>query len=400
METRDAETLNGLLTLSPSERKARGLDHTPREIAQQPETWLKTYQIVRDQRTELLSALEGTGVLGQAGAPRPVVLLLGAGTSDYVGGSVAPLLTKRWGCVAQSVPSTSLLTHSEDFIAAGQRYLCISFSRSGASSEGVAVLDALLERHPDIQHLIVTCNGDGPMAKNYTGSAQVTRLVLDDSVNDRGLAMTSSFSNMVVAAQCLAHLEDLDGYGELVPELSKAADRMLERAAPVCAGLSNSSQICFLGSGALYSAARESALKVLELTAGRVRTFSETFLGVRHGPLSALNARVLLVGYVSGDPVRRAYELDLLEEVREKRLVERMVAVLAVPDPRAERLSDQSIALDLDARLGDDYRPVLDVIFAQLLGLFASLRHGLQPDAPSPNGVIRRVVTGLRLHGK
>jgi len=38
------------------------------------------------------------------------------------------------------------------------------------------------------------------------------------------------------------------------------------------------------------------------------------------------------------------------------------------------------------------------VILGQLLGLFASLRCGLKPDQPSPNGAITRVVQPIKLY--
>ena len=46
----------------------------------------------------------------------------------------------------------------------------------------------------------------------------------------------------------------------------------------------------------------------------------------------------------------------------------------------------------------DLYRPVLDVIFGQLLGLFVSIRCGLKPDVPSPNGAISRVVQKVDIY--
>ncbi|MGB9283862.1 MAG: tagatose-6-phosphate ketose isomerase, partial [Candidatus Sulfotelmatobacter sp.] len=48
--------------------------------------------------------------------------------------------------------------------------------------------------------------------------------------------------------------------------------------------------------------------------------------------------------------------------------------------------------------LADDYRPAVDVIFGQLLGLFFSLQWNLRPDCPSPNGAISRVVQNVSIH--
>jgi tagatose-6-phosphate ketose/aldose isomerase len=392
------DELSKILALPEAERSGMGAVHTPREISQQPDTWLTTHRIVGEQLGAARSFLEAAGVRSGGGA-RPAVFLVGAGTSDYIGRSLAALLRRKWGYAAQAVPSTDLLTCMEDFVPPDTPHLWISFSRSGDSSEGVAVIEEALARHPAARHLIVTCNGNGRMARDFAGLDNVCPIVLDDAVNDRGLAMTSSFTNMVVAGQCLAHAFEPGAYRPILDELVAAARDLLPRAAEAAARLVDGgfSKVCFLGTGPLAGAAVESGLKVLELTAGRIVTFSESFLGVRHGPLSAIDDDTLLVAYLSSDPRRRAYESDLLAEVAAKRLAKKVV--LAGPaagdarEPGAEALS-----WSFAPEGGDYYCPPLAVIFGQLLGLFASLSLGLEPDTPSPSGAISRVVTQVRIH--
>ena len=69
----------------------------------------------------------------------PTVFLIGAGTSDYVGRCLVHVLRRLWKCEVIAIPSTSLLTHAEEWLIPGQRYVWISFSRSGDSPEGVSV---------------------------------------------------------------------------------------------------------------------------------------------------------------------------------------------------------------------------------------------------------------------
>src|SRR6185437_15220638 len=132
----------------------------------------------------LASFLINAGVRSNDG-PRPTVLLVGAGTSDYIGKSVCALLQQEWTCDVHSVPSTDLLTNMTEHIIPGRNYLLISFSRSGDSSEGVAVLDAALRDYPKIKHLIVTCNKLGKMARSFNNWDNVFSIVLEDDVNDR-----------------------------------------------------------------------------------------------------------------------------------------------------------------------------------------------------------------------
>jgi tagatose-6-phosphate ketose/aldose isomerase len=385
-----------LLELSPAERESLGLVHTLREILQQPQTWRQTYQRVRQFAPHLEEFLNKAGV----GAHRPLnVLLIGAGTSDYIGKSVCALLQKEWACNVQAVPSTDLLTNMEDYILPDVDYLWISFSRSGDSSEGVAVIEAALAAYPRIKHLVVTCNENGQMA-GFGNRDNVLSLVLDDAVNDRGLAMTSSFSNMVIAAQALAHIRNLDKFGPIVESLATSASQSLPAAADLCERLVDEgfARVCFLGSGPLKAAAIESGLKVMELTGGRVVALTESFLGLRHGPLSAIDRDTLTVGFFSADARRRAFELDLLQEICDKKLTEKCLVVSPTALAAEAESFKSKLSLELPEPVSDLYLPPLFVLVGQLLGLSASLREGLRPDEPSPQGTISRVVTHVTIH--
>jgi tagatose-6-phosphate ketose/aldose isomerase len=392
--------LRALLDLPEPEKIERGLQHTPREIGHQPETWQTTYQICRDRRSELSAAVARAGI-GSTSRSSPTVYLVGAGTSDYTARALAPLLRQRWGCEAWPLASTSLLTDFDQFHQAGKDYFWISISRSGDSPEGVALLEQVLQQHSHIHHLVITCNQQGAMTQLCAKHPdRALALVLDDAVNDRGLAMTSSFTNMVVAGQCLANLGCLPEYGDVLAHIIDVGTRFLLDAAEAAATMTalGCSRICFIGSGVLRAVAKESALKVVELSAGRVTTVAESPLGLRHGPLSSVDGQTLFVAYLSSDPRRRGYELDLLEEIDRKRLGRVRAVVTANADEKISELADFPLFLNCRAGFPDEYRPVLDVMLGQLLGLFASMRSGLKPDQPSPNGAITRVVSPIRLY--
>ena len=388
--------LSKLLKLSPAERESLGLVHTLPEILQQPQTWRRTYQkvVVSSQRIEAF--LTGAGV----GADRALnVLLVGAGTSDYIGKSVSALLQKEWNCNIQAVPSTDLLTNMEDHVLADRDYLWISFSRSGDSSEGVAVLEQALARYPRIRHFIVTCNQNGRMARLGERDG-VFSFVLDDEVNDRGLAMTSSFTNMVIVAHALAHYRSLATYSSIVESLATSGSTVLPAAMSLCERLVDErfSRVCFLGTGSGKGAAIESGLKVVELTCGRVLGLTESFLGLRHGPLSAVDGETLVVGFLSADHKRRAFELDLLREICDKKLTEKCLVVSPFSSTNGLDSFENRLNLGLPEEISDLYLPPLFVLVGQLLGLFASIREGLRPDEPSPQGAISRVVSHVTIH--
>jgi tagatose-6-phosphate ketose/aldose isomerase len=181
--------------------------------------------------------------------------------------------------------------------------------------------------------------------------------------------------------------------------LLRTGERFLERAQEVAAAIAEDefSKACFVGSGVLRAVAMESALKLLELTAGKIQTLSESTLGLRHGPMSALDEKTVFVSFLSADARRRKYELDLVEEVGRKKLVKLQVVVTPEFVTQPGRIADHVLSLDAP-NLGDEYRAPVDVMLAQLLGLFCSLKLGLQPDCPSPNGAISRVVSHVNIY--
>jgi tagatose-6-phosphate ketose/aldose isomerase len=390
--------LSELLSLPGSEKADRGLEHTPGEIAQQPEAWRSTFEVFRRKREQIAEFLALAGI-GASPRPRPTVFLIGAGTSDYIGQSLTFLLRRCWNCEVLAVPSTDLLTHMDEWMIPEKKYLWISFSRSGDSPEGVAVLENARKNHPEIHHVVVSCNAKGRMIRESADDPRVLGICLDDAVNDRGLAMTSSFSNMVVFGQCLAHVNDVGTYEKVLSQLVEAGRDFLPRAADCASALAKDAytKACFVGSGALRAVSKESALKLLELTAGKTLTMSESVLGLRHGPMAALDEGTLFVCFLSSSRRVQPYERDLMDEIGKKRLVGCRVVVGGSEIGR-DSLAEHYLESSAMSGIADDYRPAVDVIFGQLLGLFGSLRWGLRPDRPSPNGAISRVVQGVNIH--
>jgi tagatose-6-phosphate ketose/aldose isomerase len=225
---------------------------------------------------------------------------------------------------------------------------------------------------------------------------------LGDQVNDRSLVMTSSFTNLALSSRFLGWLDRADQFAALAGRLDSAGRRLLrewpDRLEEFVSGSIH--RIVFLGSGSRFAAAREGALKLLEMTGGRVATMAETFLGLRHGPMCFIDEHTLLVCFLSSDPVTRAYERDLILELDAKRLgARKLVAGLKDPGRGLCKDEDLSIAYEFpDGDVEDADLALLDVMIAQILGFHRCRQEGMRPDSPSENGVISRVVADFRIH--
>ncbi len=354
-----------------------GLHNAPRytlqEIFRQPQLWPSTLQTVRSssERLRIGDKLQ-----------RARVLLTGAGTSAYAAAAVAAAWPR-----ALAVPTTDLLIDPE-------RYLLdvgavISLARSGDSPESAAVVQRVRTLRPDIQQLAVVCNQDGALSHSDLDGT----IVLDPRTNDHSLVMTSAFSNLVLAGLTLAQP---DSVAASLGEISARAAALLPAIDEACqrAAKHIRERIVVLSSSPLLGWLREAALKTLEMTAGRFPLVSETYLGLRHGPMSFVKQDSLVLCLLSSDPVRRLYEADLIHELRHKKLG--YLVVIADPS-QAEGLFDEIIPA-VAPQIDDALRTPFEIMGPQLLGYHLSLGIGLNPDNPSPDGVIHRVVQGVRIH--
>jgi tagatose-6-phosphate ketose/aldose isomerase len=388
--------VGALLAATPQGQDARGYTHTLREICQQPITWIETASRVAGRVSLFEESLAAVNADGAPGA----VVLTGSGSSLYAGECLSLALQSALGIPVHPIPAGMVLTDPRGCLAARVPSLLVSFARSGNSPESCGAVDAVRESMPLCRHLVITCSGQGRLATRYRDDARTATVVLDDRTADRSLVMTSSFTNMVLAGRLLASTRDAAGYRARVSTLARQAADLLLRQADALARIARSEYrtAVYLGSGNRYGAAREAALKMLEMTSGQVKTFPETYLGLRHGPMCAIDDEVLVVCFLSSDPVTRAYEVDLVRELNRKKLGARKVIV--GPGVPADIVFAKDVVIDSPglASVADEDAPVLDVVVGQLLAFFRCLHIGLRPDEPSDEGVISRVVGDFAIH--
>jgi len=347
--------------------------YTLPEILQQPQLWPVTVEIVRaaSQQMQLAARLKDARVL-----------LTGAGTSAYAATAVAAAWPR-----ATAVPTTDLLVDPDRYLT--DIDAVISLARSGNSPESAAVVERIRALRPGILHFAIVCDEDGALSRSGLDGL----IVLDPRTNDRSLVMTSAFSNLVLAGLALAQPDATAAAVEesgsravsLLPEIDAACRRAVTRVRD---------RIVVLSSSPLIGWQREAALKTLEMTAGSFPLISETWLGLRHGPMSFLTPDTVVLCLLSSNQMRRSYEIDLIHELRAKKIG--YLVGIAEPGP-FDDLFDLLIPA-VAPHTDDALRTPFEILGPQLLGYHLSLRIGLNPDNPSPDGVINRVVSGVRIY--
>jgi tagatose-6-phosphate ketose/aldose isomerase len=387
-----------LLEIPRAAQQERGYGHTLREICQQPWTWERTAAAMASPEAagRIERALADAGIPDRSGA----IVLTGSGSSFFACACAAVPLQESLGVAARAVPAGLILTHPRAALPPSGPFLAVSLARSGDSPEsGVAV--ERLARESRARQLLISCNRDGALARRFGATPRVDSIVLPPETNDQSLVMTSSFTNLVLAAQSLADRGARDRTVRRTARLAAAARQILAERAGELAALARRpyESAVYLGSGGALGAAHECALKMLESNGGRVVTIADSFLGLRHGPMAAVREDSLVVAFLSCDPVVRAYERDVLLELRRKGLGGwRLVVGEKIPPELASEREDVLLDVAGDDAFDDADLTLLATVAGQLLAFFRCLHGGGRPDEPSSGGVISRVVERFAIH--
>ncbi|QTE28590.1 SIS domain-containing protein [Pengzhenrongella sicca] len=378
------------LGYTDAELAARGAQHTAREIFQQPDLWREVGSTATARQALTRAFLRP--LLDRADLR---IVLTGAGTSAFAGDVLAPALRRKLQRSVDAISTTAIVSAPLECFAEDRPTLLVSFARSGDSPESVAATELAEECLSEVYHLVVTCNSAGELHRRHSGADRSLVLLMPDLSNDKGFAMTGSFTCMMLATW-LTLAGPADGSG-LAERLAVSAEQILAVQGPAARALADRQfdRVVYLGSGPLRGLARESALKLLELTAGGVVSYSDSALGFRHGPKAVLDDRTLAIVYLSNDSYTRLYDLDIAAELRESLGSENVIAIAAGGAGAGD--SDPWHLEGLDD-LPDAALALPFVLSAQLLGLQFSLALGKTPDNPFPSGAVNRVVQGVTIH--
>ena len=386
--------LKNHLGISADELEMKGGIHTAREITRQPELWKRTYDFVLEQKEKIMNFFEF--VTEQKNCN---IILTGAGTSAFIGNSLHGPFQKQVSRNTRSIPTTDLVTHPDLYIRPEIPTLLISIARSGDSPESCAAIELANFYSKKMHHLIITCNPTGKLANSCTKKDNMIFFMPPES-NDKGLAMTSSFSSMLLAGILIANINNIDDQEKYVNQLSKYGSIILNEYAEKIRKVArlNFKRAVFLGSGPLQGIAQESQLKLQELTDGKVICKYDSFLGFRHGPKAVIDESTLLIYLLTNNNYVHRYELDLVKEVAD---TNRGMYFIGISEKAEEEL-DLNLRIytssDPENRLPEEYLAISSVLPAQILGFYKSLELGLKPDSPSIDGAISRVVKGVSIY--
>lgn len=371
--------------------------NTAKEIIQQPDTWRESIKNLIKNKIEIKSLIDSF-----LSKKEFRIILTGAGTSAFAGEVCEPYLTSLLNKRVEAIATTDLVASPKSYFIKDMPTLLVSFARSGNSPESVHAVNLANQLVDDLYQIVITCNENGKLAKNTVNDEKSLLLLMPPQTNDLGFAMTSSFTTMVLNAMAVFNINNIENFSSDVDKLSNSVNDFIENNIEKVTSLSNEDfeRIVYLGSSTSKGIARESALKVLELTAGKVNASYDTPLGFRHGPKSVVDDETVSVIYISNDEYTRKYDLDLAKEMLAHKKNDKVVIVGDNIEEDILNKADyvfnvENINYNVENKV---LLPLQQIIFGQMLSFLKSVNLGITPDNPCPTGEVNRVVQGVILH--
>lgn len=366
---------------------------TESEILGQPDLWLKLFKDFQSIKCDLKNYLDK--ILDDKEIR---IILTGAGTSAFIGDVLLGAFNKSFQNPVSAIPTTDLITHPELYLNKSNKYLLISFARSGNSPESSQAILLTEDLSKQTYHILITCNNESDLIKTVSGKNHFTFLMPPEA-DDRGLAMTGSFTTMLLAGLLITRIyndEDLEGQFNL---LYTYGNKILNEYAKDIKQVTtyDFKRAVFLGSGMLKGIARESHLKLQELTDGKVICKYDSFMGFRHGPKAIVGEDTLIAYLFSNNKHVNLYEVDLVNANVSGRKNLFSIGIME-QEIKVPGIDLQIVLSDNGKNIQEDFLTVVSVLPAQLLGFYKSLNLGLNPDSPSKSGMIHRVVQGVKIY--
>lgn len=373
------------MLLDVNKLEERDFKNTYTEIFAQADTWEEVYGLYEERKADIEKFLENFN-------KDTKVIFTGAGTSEYVGNIACDYLKTHGDFDFESVATTDLVSAPYLHFKKDQKTLLVSFARSGNSPESLAAVKLGEQIVDDFYNLAITCARDGKLAVNLKDDPKSYVFLNPDITNDKGFAMTNSFSSMLLGS-LLIFDSSLDDKETIVKKLANIARDTYDKASDIEKLIDyDFDRVAYLGSGPLGKLTKEARLKILELTAGDVVTIFDSSMGFRHGPKSFINDKTLVVSFVSENGYTKQYDLDILDEIKADGIAPKIIAVTNEDVDR-----DYQFILESQG-INDAYLAVSYVVIAQLISLITSLRVGNNPDNPSKSHTVNRVVKGVTIH--
>jgi glucosamine--fructose-6-phosphate aminotransferase (isomerizing) len=330
------------------------------EISSQDRAWSELIALVLSQRQAVRDFFDGM----------ETVIFTGCGSALNASYSAAPLFQMLTGISARAVPAAETYLFPKAYLTQGRNTAAVLLSRSGQTSEVMQSLETF--QRLGMPTMGITCTADSPLSQ-----ASDLPLVLAP-VTERAVATTRSLTGMILAAQLITGI--VAGRPAFLDELQRLPEVFTERKEEFLASGKSVAQqadlthLAFVGNGPLYGIARESQLKIKEMTLTPVDAYP--MFDFRHGPQSNVNAHMLVTAFLCDSASRQ--ERRFLEDMCS--LGGSLWAIGEQADPSLSAAAQH--VLEIKSHISELARLPLYLPAVQYMAYYRALSLGLNPDAP------------------
>ena len=333
---------------------------TYQEIISQPEAWTQALALTRTIQLPNAKSYDQ-------------VIFTGCGSTYYLSLAAATLYQELTGRVAQAIPGGELLLNPRASVGRignlpGKQDniplhpLLVAISRSGTTTETVKAVEKF--KADNLGDVLAISNYDETLSRLADVSIVIPK------GQETSVAQTRSFASMYVAVTAfvarMSGRNDLLDDMSLLPEIGERLIRDFEPDARQMGENLDFDRFYFLGSGIRYGLACEVNLKMKEMTLTHSEPFH--FLEFRHGPMSMVNEKAVVVGLLSESNF--SHEKAVLNEMQA--LGGKIVG-----------LGESGADIAFKSGLPESVRGVLYLPVLQLMAFYRSLAKGLNPDRPT-----------------
>lgn len=330
------------------------------EIHSQGQSWSELIPLIVNQRREIGKLFKGV----------EAVIFAGCGSGLNASFSAAPLFQKATGIFARAIPAAETYLYPDAFLPPGKKTLAVLLSRSGKTSEVVRSLEFFRENK--IPTLGITCTPESPLAQRSDLALLLT------PASERAVATTRSLTGMILAVQLISALvaRDASFLEELylLPEVFESNHEEYQAQGRRIGEDNRLTRYAFVGNGPLFGCARESQLKIKEMTLQPADAYP--MFDFRHGPQSNVSPQMLVTVFMSDT----AFQPEIA-------FTKDMHALGGVVWGICER-ANQALAgsthhlLQLNSGLSEMARLPLYLPAVQYMAYYRALSLGLNPDTP------------------
>jgi glutamine---fructose-6-phosphate transaminase (isomerizing) len=333
--------------------------YTYTEIMSQGEVWGRVLENFENQEKNLK---------GWATKKHDEVLFIGCGSTHYLSLSAAKTWTTITRESARGIPSSEVWYYGESTLSR-KKHLLVAVSRSGETTETLKATEFFQKTYGD-NILVISCVPNSCLAR------KVSSKLLAPEAQEKSVAQTRSFSSMYILAELLAgYTANNQAFIEDLRQLPALFSKVMGKYEPLIKIIAEDPKyqhFVFLGSGINYGLANEVMLKMKEMSTSVSEAFH--FMEFRHGPMSMITDRSLVIGLVSDS--RKSEELKVLQDMRALG-----ATTMALVNHKSDVVADH--IFEFDSSISETGRSVMNLPLLQLLGYYHSLSKGLNPDQPT-----------------